>query len=103
MTLRLEPEGLAAAGAALAAVTTWLATGHVASLPVLTGAVSTAANPVLRGIATVLGAWDDERAAIATNAIEELGRSGVGVAESGVSYAVGDAVAASTYVGWGGL
>ncbi|OSC33174.1 PE family protein, partial [Mycobacterium decipiens] len=42
-------------------------------------------------------------AAIAAEGVEELGRSGVGVAESGVSYAVGDAVAASTYAGWGGL
>ncbi len=38
-----------------------------------------------------------EHVAVTTEGIEELGRSGVGVGESGLSYASGDAAAALTY------
>ncbi|MGC2655558.1 MAG: PE domain-containing protein, partial [Mycobacterium sp.] len=47
-------------------------------------------------------AQGSEHAAVAAQGVEELGRSGVGVAESGVSYATGDAAAASTYLVAGG-
>ncbi|MGH7732802.1 MAG: PE domain-containing protein, partial [Gemmatimonadales bacterium] len=43
-----------------------------------------------------------EHAAVAAQGVEELGRSGVGVGESGVSYATGDAAAASSYLIAGG-
>jgi hypothetical protein len=39
-----------------------------------------------------------QHAAVATQGIEELGRSGVGVGESGASYAAGDAAAAASYL-----
>jgi hypothetical protein len=39
-----------------------------------------------------------EHAAVAAQGVQELGRSGLGVGESGVSYATGDAMAASTYL-----
>jgi hypothetical protein len=43
-----------------------------------------------------------QHAAVAAQGAEELGRSGVGVGESGASYAAGDAAAAAAYHGaWG--
>jgi hypothetical protein len=42
-----------------------------------------------------------EHTAMAAQGVEELGRSGVGVGESGASYASGDAAAASSYLGVG--
>jgi hypothetical protein len=61
MTLRVVPEGLASASAAVEAIS-----------------------------------------AVAAEGVEELGRAGVGVGESGVSYAAGDAAAASSYLGFHG-
>lgn len=43
-----------------------------------------------------------QHAAIAGEGVEELGRSGVAVGESGIGYAAGDAVAAATYLVSGG-
>ena len=43
-------------------------------------------------------AQGSEHAAVAAEGVEELGRAGVGVGESGVSYAAGDAAAAATYL-----
>ncbi|WP_341286272.1 PE family protein [Mycobacterium decipiens] len=103
MTLRVVPEGLAAASAAVEALTARLAAAHAAAAPVITAVVAPGADPVSVQSAVGFSALGSERAAIAAEGVEELGRSGVGVAESGVSYAVGDAVAASTYAGWGGL
>jgi hypothetical protein len=40
-----------------------------------------------------------EHAVAATQGVAELGRSGIGVGESGASYAAGDAAAASSYLG----
>jgi hypothetical protein len=39
-----------------------------------------------------------EHAAVATEAVTELGLSGIGVGQSGASYATGDAAAASSYL-----
>ncbi len=72
MTLRVVAEGLA---------------------PVIAAVVAPGADPVSVQSAVGFSALGSERAAIAAEGVEELGRSGVGVAESGVSYAVGDAVA----------
>ncbi|OSC40835.1 PE family protein [Mycobacterium decipiens] len=103
MILRVGRQGLAAASAALVALATWLATGYGAALPVPIGVVSAAADPVLLGNAAALSALGDEHAEIAADAIEELACFAIGMGEFGVSYAVGDAVAAWTHVGWGGL
>lgn len=42
-------------------------------------------------------AQGSEHAAVAAQGAAELGRAGVGVGESGVNYAAGDAAGASTY------
>ncbi|MCC3334964.1 PE domain-containing protein [Mycolicibacterium smegmatis] len=44
-----------------------------------------------------------QQSAVAAQGVEELGRSGVGVGESGVSYATGDAQAAASYLTARGL
>jgi PE family len=80
MTLRVVPEGLAAASANIEALTARLAAAHAGAAPVITAVVPPAADPAAQGVA-------------------ELGRSGIGVGESGASYAAGDAAAASSYLG----
>ncbi|WP_052620022.1 PE family protein [Mycobacterium tuberculosis] len=94
MTLRVVPEGLAAASAAVEALTARLAAAHAGAAP--------AADPVSLQSAVGFSALGSEHAAIAGEGVEELGRSGVAVGESGIGYAAGDAVAAATYLVSGG-
>ena len=76
MASRVSPEGFAAAGASVAALTARLAAAHVGAAPLITVVVPAAAQ-----------------------AADELGRAGVGVGESGASYATGDAAASYLIVG----
>ena len=98
MTLRVVPEGLAAAGGAVEALTARLAAAHAAAAPVVTAVVPPAADAVSLQTAAALSAHGVQHNAVATHGVEELGRSGVGVAESGTSYATGDAMAAVSYL-----
>jgi hypothetical protein len=98
MTLRVVPEGLAATSAAVEALTARLAAAHAAAVPLITAVVPPAADPVSLQTAAGFSAQGDEHAVVAAQGVEELGRSGVGVGESGVSYATGDAAAASSYL-----
>jgi hypothetical protein len=97
MTLRVVPEGLAAASAAIEALTARLAAVHAGVLPAITAVLPPAADPVSLQSALAFNAHAAEHAAVADQGIEELGRSGVGVGDSGAGYATGDAVAASSY------
>ena len=65
--------------------------------PLITAVVPSAADPVSLQTAAGFSAQGSEHAAVAAEGVEELGRAGVGVGESGVSYAAGDAAAAATY------
>ena len=98
MTLRVVPEGLTAASAAVEALTARMAAAHAAAAPLVTAVIPPAADAVSLQTATGLSAHGTEHQAVATQGIEELGRSGVGVGESGTSYAAGDAMAASSYL-----
>jgi hypothetical protein len=98
MTLRVVPEGLAAAGAAVEALTARMAAAHAAAAPMVTAVVPPAADAVSLQTATGFSAQGAEHQAAAAQGIEELGRSGMGVADSGTSYATGDAQAASSYM-----
>lgn len=102
MTLRVVPEGLAAASTAVEALTARLAAAHAGAAPLITAVVPPAADPVSLQTAAGFSAQGSEHAAVAAQGVEELGRSGVGVRESGASYATGDAAAASSYVVAGG-
>ncbi|MUL47914.1 PE family protein [Mycobacterium sp. CBMA293] len=98
MTLRVVPEGLTAAGAAVEALTARLAAAHAAAAPAVTAVLPPAADPVSLQTAIGLSAHGAEHEAVATQGVTELGRSGAGVSASGISYATGDAEAAASYV-----
>jgi hypothetical protein len=102
MTLRVVPEGLAAASASIAALTARLAGAQAGAAPLITAVMSPAADPVSLQTATGLSARGGEHAAMVAAGAEELGRAGVGVGESGATYAAGDAAATASYHGaWG--
>ncbi len=102
MTLRVVPEGLVSASAAVEAITARLAAAHAAAAPAITAIVPSAADPVSLQTAVGFNAQGSEHTAVAAQGVEELGRAGVGVGESGASYAAGDAAAASSYLVAGG-
>jgi hypothetical protein len=97
MTLRVVPEGLAAACAGVEALTARLAAVHAGAVPVITAVVAAAADPVSLQSAVGLSVRGASHAVIAAQGAEQLGRAGVGVGESGASYASGDAAGASSY------
>src|SRR6201997_1394541 len=98
MTLRVVPEGLASASAAVEGITARLAAAHAGAAPMITAVVPSAADPVSLQTAIGVSAQGSEDATMAAQGVEELGRAGFGVAESGANYAAGDAAAASTYL-----
>ena len=98
MTLRVVPEGLTAASAAVEALTARLAAAQAAAAPSVTAVIPPAADAVSLQTTMGLSAHGMEHQAVARQATEELGGSGVGVGESGTSYATGDAMAASSYL-----
>ncbi|CAN3126622.1 PE family protein [Mycobacterium sp. smrl_JER01] len=98
MTLRVVPEGLTAAAAAVEALTARMAAAHAAAAPVVTAVLPPAADTVSLHTAAGFSATAAEHQTVAAHGVEELGRSGLGVAESAASYAGGDAMAASAYL-----
>lgn len=98
MTLRVVPEGLAAAGSAVEALTARLAAAHAAAAPLVEAVLPPAADAVSLQTAASFSAKGVEHGVIAGQGVTELGRSGTGVAESGASYAAGDAMAASAFL-----
>ncbi len=98
MTLRVVPEGLVAASAAVEALTARLAAAHAAAAPLVTVVVPPAVDAVSLQTAASMSAHGLQHNTMAALGVEELGRSGVGVGESGTSYATGDAMAASSYL-----
>ena len=98
MTLRVIPEGLAAASAAVEALTARVAAAHAAAAPLVTAVLPPASDAISVSTATAFSAAGSHHQATAAQGVEELGRSGVGVGESGSSYATGDALAAASYL-----
>jgi PE family len=98
MTLRVLPEGLSTASAAIEALTARLAAAHAGAVPLITAVVPPAVDPVSVQSAAAFSAHGGAHAVMAAQGAEELGRAGIGVGESGASYAVGDAAAASSYL-----
>ena len=97
MTLRVVPEGLAAASTAVEALTARLAAAHAAAAPAVTAVIPPAADAVSLQTAAGMTAHGVQHNTMAALGVEELGRSGVGVGQSGISYATGDAMAAVSY------
>jgi hypothetical protein len=102
MTLRVVPEGLAAASAGVEALTVRVAAAHAGAAPLITAVVPPAADPVSLQSGAAFSVRGGEHSTVAAQGVQELGRSGVGVGESGTSYATGDAAAASSYLIGGG-
>lgn len=98
MTLRVVPEGLTAASAQVEVLTAKLAAAHAAAAPMISAVLPPAADPVSLQTAAAFSAHGSMHNAIAAQGAEELGRAGIGVGESGTSYATGDAMAASSYL-----
>ncbi|BBY63547.1 PE family protein [Mycolicibacterium helvum] len=98
MTLRVIPEGLASASAAVEALTARLAAAHAAATPLITAVVPPAADPVSLQTAAGFSAQGLEHTAVAAQGVTELGRSGIAIGESGTGYATTDAAAATTYL-----
>ncbi len=101
MTLRVVPEGLVSASAGVEAIAARLAAAHAGAAPLITAVVPPAVDPVSLQTAAGFSAQGSEHATVAAQGVAELGRAGIGVGESGASYAAGDAAAASTYLGAG--
>ena len=97
MTLRVVPEGLAAASAHIEALTARLAAAHAGAAPLITVVVPPAADPVSLQTAGEFSAHGSEHTAVAAQGAVELGRAGVGVADSGAGYAARDAAAVASY------
>jgi hypothetical protein len=102
MTLRVVPEGLTAASAAVEALTTRLAAVHGGAVPLITTVMGPAADPVSLQSAVAFNVRGGEHTAVATQGVAELGRSGAAVAGAGTGYAARDAAAAASYMGLGG-
>ncbi len=98
MTLRVVPEGLTAASAAVEALTVRMAAVHAAAAPLVSAVLPPAADPVSLQTAAGFSAHGAEHQTVAAHGVQELGRSGIGVGESAASYASGDAMAASSYL-----
>jgi hypothetical protein len=98
VTLRVFPEGLSAASAAVEALSARLAAAHAGAVPLITAVMPPAIDPVSLQSAAGFSFHGGEHAALAAQGAEELGRSGIGVGESGASYAAGDAAAAASYL-----
>jgi hypothetical protein len=97
MTLRVLPEGLAGASAAIDALTARLASANAGAAPLITAVVPPAADPVSLQNAAGFSLRGSEHTAVAAQGAVELGRAGVGVADSGAGYAARDAAAAAAY------
>jgi hypothetical protein len=98
MTLRVVPEGLAAACAGVDALAARLAAAHAAAIPLIAAVVPPAADAVSLQSAAGFSLLGGQHAALAAQGAEELGRSGVGVGESGASFASGDAAVSYLFV-----
>ncbi|ERG69111.1 PE family protein [Segniliparus rugosus] len=97
MTMRVLPEGLLAASAAVEAITARLAAAHAASAPTITSVVPPAADPVSLLAAAEFGSRALLHQGAAGEGMAELGRGASGIAETATSYAEGDALAAEVY------
>src|SRR6202012_2588086 len=98
MTLRVVPEGLASASAGVEAIAARLGAAHAGAAPLITAVVPPAADPGPLQNAAGFSAQGSDHTTVAAEGVEELGRAGIGVGESGASYAAGDAAAAATYL-----
>lgn len=97
MTLRVQPEGLAAASAAVEALAARLSAVQAAAVPLVGAVLPPAADPVSLQTALALNAHGVQHTDVATQGLSELVRAGAGVSEAATSYVTGDAQAAQSF------
>lgn len=97
MTLHVVPEGLVATSALVESLTARLAAVQAGAVPIIAAVTPPAADQVSLQAALAFSNRGIEYTTVAAQAIVELGRSALGVGESGTSYATGDAQAALSY------
>jgi hypothetical protein len=97
MTLRVVPEGLAGASAAIDSLTARLAAANATAAPAITAVAPPAGDPVSLQSAAGFSVRGGEHTAAVAQGAEELGRAGIGVGDSGLGYAARDAAAAASY------
>jgi len=97
MTLRVIPEGLAAASAAVEVIAARMAAVHAAAAPVISAVIPPAADPVSIQTSAGFSAAGMQHNAFAMQGVVELVKAATGLAESGTSYAVADIAGAATY------
>ncbi|MFV0494564.1 PE domain-containing protein [Mycobacterium sp.] len=102
MSVRVVPEGLAATSAVVEAIAARLAAAHAAAAPLVSAVAAPAADPVSMQAALEFSLEGTQHQAAAATGVEVLDRAGIGVAQAGAGYAVGDAAAASSYSVGGG-
>lgn len=101
VTLGVVPEGLAAASAAIEALTARLAAAQARAVPLISVVAPAAADPVSVQSAVEVSVRGGDHAAVAAQGVDDLGQSGFGVTESATSYSTGDALAAASYLSAG--
>ncbi len=101
MTLQVVPEGLAATGAAIEAITARLMAAHASAASTVTVVTPPGADPVSVQSTAAFSARGDQHTTAATEGAAVLGSAGAGVGLAGAQYAAGDAAAAATYLGGG--
>ncbi|AWV47419.1 PE-family protein [Mycobacterium leprae Kyoto-2] len=101
MTLGVIPEGLEGASAVIEALTAHLATVHAEAAPFIMEVIPPGSGSVSVQNQVGFNVHGCQYVAMTAHGAEELGRWGVGVAESGVSYALRDAFAVASYLGGG--
>ncbi|MEY8019152.1 PE family protein [Mycobacterium servetii] len=95
MELDVIPEGLLAASAQVAALTGQLSAAGAAHAAACAAILPPGSDKPSLEVAAALHGHHAQHQAMAMMGNEELGRSGAGVAESGVSYLTGDALSAA--------
>ena len=102
MTLRVVPEGLAAASARIEALTARLASAQAGSAPLITAVVPAAADPVSLQTAAGFSLRGGQHAAVAAQGTDGAWSFRCRGRRVGRHYAAADAAAAGSYHGvWG--
>lgn len=101
MTLRVVPEGLATTSAAVEAIAARLAAVHAAAAPLVSVVLPPAVDPVSVQAALNFSEEGTQHEAAVAAGLEVLVRAAVGVTAAATNYLLGDATAASTYLGVG--
>lgn len=98
MTLRVLPEGLVAASAAVEVIVARLAAAHAAAGPLIGAVIPPAADPVSLQTAAGFSVRGAQHNAVAAQGVTELSRAAMALADAGAGYTATDAAGAASYL-----